>query len=248
MKEDLVNNWAAEHHLGIFNYLKAEEQGLLPQYSDEHVTSSNNVMDGDLGGCGISGDVATHYPHMWTYLVDKLSISKVIDVGCGFGHSLRYFKDVLNCSIQGVEGSAKVALTSDMSDYIIQHDYTKGPFTPKEKFDLCWSCEFVEHVEHQFIDNYMETFRSADYAAITFAAPGQGGHHHVNENTESYWIKQFSARGFIFDQNITYQLRGKACEDFQNPKNPVDDSEVLGWDYLHHFVSKGLFFKNSNVK
>lgn len=218
------------------------------QYGHEYVTSNNNVTDGHLGGCGISGDVATHYPHMWTYLVNKLNISKIIDVGCGFGYSLRYFKDVLNCSIQGVEGSAKVALTSDMSEYIIHHDYTQGPFSPKEKFDLCWSCEFVEHVEQEFIGNYMETFRSSNYIAITFAEPGQGGHHHVNENTEDYWITQFSARGFIFDQDITYKLREKAFEDFQNPKNPVDDSEVLGWDYVHHFVNRGLFFKNSNIK
>ena len=35
------------------------------------------------------------------------------------------------------------------------------------------------------------------------------------------------------------KLREKAFEDFQNPKNPVDDSEVLGWDYVHHFVNRG---------
>ena len=44
-------------------------------------------------------------------------------------------------------------------------------------YSACWSVEFLEHVGRQYINNYMETFRSC---AMVFATKsGWGGWHHV---------------------------------------------------------------------
>jgi hypothetical protein len=41
------------------------------------------------------------------------------------------------------------------------HDYTQGPFRKRQKFDLCWCCEFVEHVEEEYVSNFLATFQMA---------------------------------------------------------------------------------------
>ena len=221
-------------------------QDIRNKYRDNVPESGTSFNDGHLGGCGIEGDVATHYPVMWNYLVQLFDIKKVIDVGCGFGYSLNFFKNALKCDVQGVEGSQKVVSIAPMKADIVHHDYCEGPYIPDDKFDLCWSCEFVEHVSPEFIPNYMETFKKAKYVAITFAAQGQGGHHHVNENTEDYWLLQFKTRGFHFEEEITRDLKNEAYKDFEDPRNPVDNSSVEGWTYPHHFINRGLFFKNED--
>lgn len=208
--------------------------------------SGSSFQDSHLGGCGIEGDVATHYPIMWRHLVGSLGIKKIIDVGCGFGYSLNFFKNTLKCEVQGVEGSKKVCDIALMKEHIVHHDYCEGPYVPEEKFDLCWSCEFVEHVSPQFVSHYMETFKKAKYVAITFAGKGQGGHHHVNENTESYWRFQFETGGFHFNDHITHDLKHYARKDFEDPRNPTDNSSAEGWTYPHHFINRGLFFENEN--
>ena len=70
-------------------------QQVRAKYGDNVAQSSTSFNDGHLGGCGVEGDVATHYPIMWNYLVQLLGIKKIIDVGCGFGYSLNFFKNTL---------------------------------------------------------------------------------------------------------------------------------------------------------
>ena len=43
--------------------------------------------------------------------------------------------------------------------------------------------------------------------AMTFATPGQGGHHHVNEQPESYWLAKFAAAGFEHVPEETAKMR-----------------------------------------
>lgn len=199
--------------------------------------------DGHLGGCGINGDTATHYPQMWTELVNLLDAKNVLDVGCGFGYSLDFFVNKLSLDGMGIEGSLKIKNIALNSDIIRHHDYSSGPFVPDTDYDFAWSCEFVEHVDKQFIPNFMSTFKKCKYVVLTYAALGQTGHHHVNENTEDYWIETFLSYGFEYQPSLTFKLRELAFSDFQDPRSPVDQSEVEGWTYLHHFVKRGLCFK-----
>ena len=199
--------------------------------------------DGHLGGCGINGDPATHYPKMWTDLVKSLGVKSVLDVGCGFGYSLDYFINTLGLQGMGVEGSLKVKNIALNSDIIKHHDYSTGPFIPDDEYDLAWSCEFVEHVDKEFISNFMSTFKKCKYIVLTYASIGQSGHNHVNENTEDYWIKTFFSYGFEYEPKLTFKLRELAFSDFQDPRSPVDQSPIENWTYLYHFVKRGLCFK-----
>ena len=200
--------------------------------------------DGHLGGCNVEGDPATHYPIMWKFLCDELKIKSVVDIGCGFGYSLDFFKKHLKLHSIGVEGSPKVQELALNRDAIKVHDYSKGPLTFPKNYDLAWSSEFVEHVSPKYVENFISTFKCCKYIAITYASVGQTGHHHVNENTENYWINLMMTHGLIFDRDLTVQLRSKTEEDFSRPTSPVDQSKVIGWTYPYHFSQKGLFFRN----
>jgi SAM-dependent methyltransferase len=159
------------------------------------------VQQGHLGGYIVGGDPATWYPDLWRWLVDSLGVRSTLDVGCGEGHAVEFFRD-LGCDVLGVEG-----ILQD-SPLIVQHDYATGPYAPPRLFDLVWSCEFVEHVEEGYVDNFLVTFRAArQFLLMTHAAPGQGGYHHVNEQDEEYWIDRVEGAGFRFDEELTSTTR-----------------------------------------
>lgn len=202
-------------------------------------THGPSMNEGHLGGFSLGGDGGTYYPIMWKYLVDSFNIKSVMDIGCGRGFSAKFFKS-LGCEVVGIDGCTYAKdLTLLDEDEFIFHDFTKGELIVKngKLYDLGWTCEFVEHVEEQYIKNYMKCVSQCKHLAMTFAHPGQGGHHHVNENTQEYWISKMNEYGFIFDENMTNILRSKANDDRlerqNNPKSPF---------FISHFVDRGLFF------
>ena len=125
-----------------------------------------SVNEGHLGGWSYLGDSFTYYPMVWDYLISKYNIKSVIDVGCGRGFSSLYFKSA-GCSVVGVDGSQRAKDSSLIPENFYHHDYSKGKSEISGDFDLAWSCEFVEHVEEQYIPNFMEDFKKAKYLAIT---------------------------------------------------------------------------------
>lgn len=138
--------------------------------------------------------------------IDKFGIQSYLDVGCGPGGmvELAHSKGLLAI---GIDGDFTLE-RADPSRYFL-HDYTKGPvFELGDKlWDLGWSCEFLEHVSEQYMDNYMDTFLKCKRIVVTHAFPGQGGHHHVNEQDPNYWFQQFGRRGFLLDMVTTDEVR-----------------------------------------
>lgn len=180
------------------------------------------VEEGHLGGFLDGGDAGTYYPVLWEYIIDKYAVKSVIDIGCGRGYSARYFQS-LGCDILGIDGSVAAKDLSLIPESFKLHDYTTGTTGIDRKFDLAWSCEFLEHVEEQYMENYMRDFALAKYSALTFAAPNQWGHHHVNCQPQEYWIDNFQKRGFEYMEEETNYMRS------------------LG---ILHFKERGLFFKH----
>jgi len=99
---------------------------------------------------------------------------------------------------------------------------------------------------------------------MTHAIPGQGGHHHVNERYEKYWIDVLSSHGFVFDPEITSKCRELAAVDFKDmkewlsntsPNKPYRGPSVENWDtdalrnrfHICHMKENSLFFQNSNL-
>lgn len=178
------------------------------------------VEQGHLGGYVKGGDEATFYPHLWNWLVEGFGIKSVLDIGAGEGHALRHFKE-LGCRVLGIEG------VPQQEWEIMVHDYTEGPVALTRDWDLGWCCEFVEHVEEQYISNFLETFKSCNYVLMTHAEPGQAGYHHVNCQPSSYWRGAMASIGFEFDQSLTTMAKSHAALN-TNPWN--------------HFVRSGLAF------
>ena len=109
---------------------------------------------------------------------------------------------------------------------IMAHDFCQEPYVPivGTEPDLIWSCEFVEHVEEQYVPNFLSTFSFAKKAILmTYATPGQRGYHHVNCQPQEYWIEQLASVDFRFDEDLTKEARSQGKE-------------------RTHFTRKGLVF------
>jgi len=198
------------------------------------------IIDGHLGGCSIGGDGGTYYPHMWEHVVDTLDIKSVLDMGCGVGYAASYFQS-LGCSIKGVDGSEKVKGNSIIKEHLVINDYEKkSALSSNESYDLCWSCEFVEHVGKEYIDNFLNDMGKCKYVLLTYANKGQGGHNHVNENDEWYWVHQMQRYGYLFDRKFTKKLRDIAFKDMIGRKKLVEQGKAL--PFTPHFTERGLFF------
>lgn len=136
------------------------------------------------------------------YLASHFQIKNMVDIGCGPAGMVYY---ALSRGIQavGVDGDPSVARDCPV---VIEHDYTTSPLRLDE-FDLGWSVEFVEHVEEQYLPNFMETFSCCKHVFITAAIPGQSGYNHVNCQWGDYWINKFEQAGFTLDREATEGVR-----------------------------------------
>ena len=144
-----------------------------------------------------------------TYLTKKYNIKSMIDVGCGPGDMVMIALDRGINSI-GIDGDYTLVEQWKASRLpIILHDFAESSpsMSSYAGWDLGWSVEFLEHVEEKYIDNFMDVFKKCQYVVCTAAPPGHAGHHHVNCQTQDYWIDKFSDYGFDYDDEETWYIR-----------------------------------------
>jgi SAM-dependent methyltransferase len=191
-----------------------------------------------LGGSmrGGIGDPYTYYPNLWAWMVAVTGAKSVVDIGCGHGHALEFFSRLVPLAT-GVEGHDEAVKDSCQASAVIKHDYAHAPLTFPQPVDLGWCCEFLEHLEECHLDNVFATLASCRTIFITHATPGQGGHHHVNEQLPGYWVLQFMRRGFQLDETMTASARLIAAAD----------KHLLGLPTDSYFMRTGLVFQNQNV-
>ena len=152
-------------------------------------------------------------------------IKSMLDVGCGPGGVVSLARS-MGIQAFGVDGDN----TLDRGNLpVFIHDFTTGPVPLKRTFDLCWSVEFVEHVEEKYMDNFVQAFQACRFLMMTYAYPGQGGHHHVNEQDTPYWIDKMTQAGFIFEPQMTDSIRR---------------ASTMKQRYIRQH---GLFFKNGRI-
>jgi SAM-dependent methyltransferase len=193
---------------------------------------TTNISENHLGGYIYSsknyphGDELTYSPHLWKWLIKKLKVNSILDIGCGEGHSTKYFSE-LGCDVLGIDGSKKAIKNSAIPHRVVLHDFTGGKYILNRKYDAIWCCEFVEHVEEKYKNNFLETFKFAEkYIFLTYADLGQKGWHHVNCQPKEYWIRELEKNGFEFNSKLTLAARCMA--------------------EMGHFRKKGLIFINKN--
>ena len=179
----------------------------------EHMTPQF-ITNGHLGGyiarsaSHPHGDWWTWCPDVWDWMAHTFKPMTAIDVGCGEGHAMRYMLDHCCIDTTGIDGMASARDAGVVPPLrIMVHDFERGaPETTHP--DVIWSCEFVEHVEAEYEDNFLAVFQRARTAVLmTHAEPGQLGYHHVNCQPAEYWIARMRGRGFLFDEEKTATSR-----------------------------------------
>lgn len=172
------------------------------------------------------------------FLINKYNIKSYLDIGCGPAGmvELAHSKGL---DAYGIDGDSFVERPDIVKNKITIHDYTTGPSNLNLHVDLVWSVEFVEHVYEKYQDNYMNDFQRGKYVLMSFAPVGKKGHHHVNCNTEEYWIETFDKYGFNFDRSTTENIRANI-----STMGKAKPNKVTGiMKYSKAFVRQnGMFF------
>lgn len=161
-----------------------------------------------LGGNIKEGDPATFAPSVWDYVISRLAITSVLDLGSGMGYAANYFFN-RGCKVIAVDG---LDINCKNAVYpTVQCDLTKSSVSCL--VDLTHCQEVVEHIEEQYIDNLLSSLACGKFILMTFATPGQGGHHHVNEQNADYWINHLKRYNYSLMQEDTNRIRQLASND-----------------------------------
>ena len=140
------------------------------------------------------------------HMIRILNVKSMLDIGCGPGGMVKLAKSK-GLDAYGIDGDFSVERDKEIESNIKIHDYEVGPSDFDKQVDLIWSVEFLEHVWEKYQKNYMKDFQRGKFVIVTYAPPGKAGHHHVNCNTQEYWIDVFKKYGFSYDANMTRMIR-----------------------------------------
>lgn len=180
--------------------------------TDQPLTELERTLPPHLGGHFGNSNVDTA---TLDYLIDRYSITSMLDVGCGPGGMIDAAKQ-RGYDAWGIDGDPYMERFN-----VIVHDYTTGPFVPPRRFGLIWCMEFVEHVEAEYQDNYLATFDGGRVLFLTAAPPGFPGHHHVNCQPPEYWIELLSQHGWALDTEATQWVRANGGHPFSTRQGLV---------------------------
>ncbi|NOY41237.1 MAG: class I SAM-dependent methyltransferase [Planctomycetes bacterium] len=136
-----------------------------------------------------------------------LTISSVVDVGCGNGEWLRVWQELGVDDIVGIDGDFinRASLRID-SDHFVAHDLNQ-PLDLRRKFQLVQSLEVAEHLPEASAEVFLDTLVAhGDLILFSAAVPGQMGIQHVNEQPYEYWRDRFAQRGYALLDWIRPQL------------------------------------------
>jgi hypothetical protein len=79
-------------------------------------------------------------PWAWRWMVQRLNIKSVLDVGCGRGISTTWFLfhglDIL--CVEGSSDAREKTMLPDPDTQMVLHDFSRGPWWPARTFDAVW--------------------------------------------------------------------------------------------------------------
>ena len=231
---------------------------VLPPFSPPNLPSiriQDDVLDHKRNDYGGKGDAAhlggftqiDHQgisPNVWTKLITDIGVKSFLDVGCGRGISTRWFLEH-GAKVLCVEGSHDAVIQSFLPpQYIVEHDYARGPWWPNQTYDVAWSVEFLEHVSRQYLFNYLPTFRRAALVLVTSSR--WGGWHHVEIHSDEWWIQKMELYGFHYQSDLTQRIKQWAVEEWLNrtTANIAPNGKGLN---AYHIMSSLKVFSNPVV-
>ncbi|MDX1819776.1 MAG: class I SAM-dependent methyltransferase [Paracoccaceae bacterium] len=166
-----------------------QKQGIISLYQDEFF---------DLQ----SEDSLSSARVLLPEIIREFEVSSTVDVGCGIGPWLRAALDLNVETVLGIDGEyvnkTKLLIPEE---FFVSSDLEKEELLDtlevKTKFDLAISVEVAEHLAENRAPTFVRDLsKLSDLVLFSAAIPGQGGHHHINEQPPSYWARHFSEQGF----------------------------------------------------
>ena len=121
----------------------------------------------------------------------------IADFGCGHGAWLNVWQRA-GLDVQGVDGPYV-----DQSKLLIDPMAFKAadlslPINLGRRFDLVQSLETAEHLPKSSAATFVASLTAhSNYVLFSAAVPGQGGEHHINEQSPEFWRRIFRAHNFV---------------------------------------------------
>ena len=130
-------------------------------------------------------------------VMDLISPTSVVDVGCGVGAWLREFANAGVGDFLGLDGDyvepAKLMIPPER----FRGADLSAPQPLDRTFDLAGCLEVAEHLPARAAGPLVDLLTAASPVVLFSAAvPGQGGTQHVNEQWPVYWRCRFAANGY----------------------------------------------------
>lgn len=130
-------------------------------------------------------------------VLSLLSARSVVDVGCGDGSWLASLPALGVTDFMGIEGpwisSQQLKIPTDK----VRRMRLDQAIRIERRFDLAMSLEVAEHLPAERAESFTADLAALAPAVLLSAAiPGQGGHHHVNEQWPAYWARLFAGHGY----------------------------------------------------
>lgn len=168
-------------------------------------------------------------------LLSLLPVRSAVDVGCGDGSWLAALSALGVTDIMGVEGPWISPRQLKIPTDKVRRMRLDQTIRVERRFDLALSLEVAEHLPSTRADSFVADLVALAPAVLFSAAiPGQGGHHHVNEQWPDYWAGLFARRGYAAidclrsslwgDGNVAWWYRQNLilfCDEATRAMNPA---------------------------
>lgn len=122
-----------------------------------------------------------------------------VDFGCGDGSWLSVVAELGGDRVLGLDGPwvEEAQLKISSNSFRRSRIDIGVDLDPADRFDLAISLEVAEHLPVDRAPSFVsELCKAAPVVLFSAAIPGQGGHHHVNEQWPDYWAALFSDNGY----------------------------------------------------
>lgn len=138
----------------------------------------------------------------------------VIDLGCGIGSLIERLL-VLGADCRGCDVGYRYAakyMSPEVRAVTFAHDLSK-PLIMDRLSDLVISIEVAEHLPEEAADMFCQNvIQNAGKWIYLTAAKSHRGKGHINPRPKEYWIKNMTAFGATYRDDMTEQMR----DDFGN--------------------------------
>jgi hypothetical protein len=155
----------------------------------------------------------------------RFSPKTAVDWGCGAGIHVAALQK-RGVAALGVDGVVCPHDLRAAGIEVLQADLRK-PISDKRipsNYDLSLCLDVLEHVSENDMQQAIENITcGAKLLLLSCAPPGQGGHHHVNEQPRRFWVARLASIGWKYDRKAT-----GALENILLSRRP---ELVLSWTY-----------------